>query len=164
MTELLSVKVPIVRTQILARIVGVSSARPVYDWIRNLSHQESVDALLKDTAGRLYFWQFGLAADNPIESKRHPAGENRVQVQWDIHGYMAVQDLATPPSEKVFDLEVLNVIDAFEANKKLESAPDVPTTIESGPAQRVQGGAVMLNSVLCHYARLSLLTVLSLEC
>lgn len=160
MTDLLATELAIVRAAIKTRLQAVTGFT-VYDYLRNIADEETLKAIALDTGERIHFWQFGLAQDAPFEGKRYAAGETRVRAKWELHGYYAVNDaLAT---EKTFDTEAAAVFDAFEANKKLTTG-GVDLTIETGPAQRQQGGHVMFGTVLCHYARMSLLTVLSLEC
>ena len=144
---------------LLGAVSGIAGVAPTYDWLRNLSSEDSVSALLKDTGGTFHFWQFGLTDADPIKSIRYPAGSNRATVVWDIHGYMAVRDLAPTATEKTFDGIVAAIIDAFETDKKLSGA-----AVESGPAQLVQSGHVMLANVLCHYARFSFSCLIELEC
>jgi hypothetical protein len=157
----LTTQIPATRARILARVqAAVAAGLPVYDYIRNVNHADTRAAILIDTGGKFHFWMFGLASGEPISAKRYPAGLNRVEVQWDVHGYMAVQDATA--SEKAHDLDALAVLDAIEGDRKLVNG-GTPTVSESGPAQRVQGGHVVLGDVLCHYARLSLTTVLNPE-
>lgn len=158
--DLLATELATVRAAILARLQAVTGFT-VYDYLRNINDEATLKAIALDTGARIHFWQFGLAQDNPFEGKRYAAGETRVRARWELHGYYAVNDAAA--TEKTFDTEAAAVFDAFEANKKLRTA-GVDLTVETGPAQRQQGGHVMFGTVLCHYARMSLLTVLSLEC
>jgi hypothetical protein len=155
----LKTQVAAVRTAIKALIAGVvATGTPVYDWTRNLSHEQSINAIQKDTGDRLHFWQFSLAPESPILIERGPGDCNRIRVTWEIHAYIALQDLATPPTEKVLDDEVADVMDAIEADRK-----STTSLVKGGPAQRVQAGAVMLNTVLCNYARLSIMTLIHTE-
>jgi hypothetical protein len=155
----LKTQVAAVRAAIKALIASaVPTGTPVYDWLRNLSHEETIAAIQKDTDGRLHFWQFSLAAETPILVERGPGDCNRVRVSWELHAYIALQDLATPPTEKFLDDEVADVMDAIEADRK-----STTSLVKGGPAQRVQAGAVMLNTVLCNYARLTIMTLIHTE-
>lgn len=160
MTDLLATELATVRAAILVRLQAVTGFT-VYDYLRNINDEATLKAIALDSGDRIHFWQFGLAQTNPFDGHRYAAGETRVRAQWELHGYYAVNDAAA--TEKTFDTEAAAVFDAFEANKKLTTA-GVDLTVETGPAQRQQGGHVMFGTVLCHYARMSLLTVLSLEC
>lgn len=144
---------------ILSAVAGIVGVAPVYDWIRNVSSEDSINSLFKDTGGTFHFWQFGLTDGDPIKSIRYPAGSNRATVTWDIHGYMAVKDLAATPTEKVFAGIIAAIIDAFETDKKLNGA-----AVESGPAQLAQAGHTTLTNVLCHYARFRFECLIELEC
>jgi hypothetical protein len=155
----LKTQVAAVRTAIKALITsGVPAGTPVYDWTRNLSHEASIAAVMKDTGDRLHFWQFSLAPESPILVERGPGDCNRVRVTWEMHAYIALQDLASPPTEKFLDDEVCDVMDAIEADRK-----STTSLVKGGPAQRVQAGAVMLSTVLCNYARLSIMTLIHTE-
>ena len=162
MADLLATELAAVRAAILARLQAVTGIPSVYDYLRNLSDEATLKAIALDVGGRIHFWQFGLAQDSPLEAKRYAAGETRVRARWELHGYYAVNDAAA--TEKTFDTEAAAVFDAFEASPKKLQVAGADVTIESGPAQRQQGGHVMFGTVLCHYARMSLTTVLSLEC
>jgi hypothetical protein len=149
-----------VRARILARIqAAVPAGTQVYDYLRRIEDEATLKAIANDTGSRLHFWQFGIDGDSPWEGKRLQAGDTRARVRWTLHGYYAVADASG--SEKTFDAECAALFDAFEADPKLSTA-GVPNTIDAGPAQRTTGGHVMLGGVLCHYARLSLVTVLNL--
>ena len=160
MGTLLATDLAAVRTAILTRLQVVTGFT-VYDYLRNVNDEATLKVIALDTGDRIHFWQFGLAQESPFEGHRYAAGETRVRAKWELHGYYAVND--ADATEKTFDTEAAAVFDAFEANKKL-TIGGVDLTVETGPAQRQQGGHVMFGTVLCHYARMSLLTVLSLEC
>ncbi len=150
-----------VRALMLARIIAtVPAGTPVYDYTRHVTDEATINSLLKDTGGALHFWFFSLSAETPCEVLRLITGDSRLRLRWSLHGYMALDDSAA--TEKTFDAEAARVADAFEADKKLLTA-GAPNTIDSGPAQREAGGHVMIVSRLCHYARMSFLTISSLE-
>ncbi len=162
MGTLLATDLATVRAAIKTRLEVVTGFT-VYDYLRNINDEATLKAIALDAGdpARIHFWQFGLAQEMPFEGHRYAAGETRVRAKWELHGYYAVND--ADATEKTFDTEAAAVFDAFEANKKLTTG-GVDLTVETGPAQRQQGGHVMFGTVLCHYARMSLLTVLSLEC
>ena len=155
----LKTQVAAVRASIKALVVAsVPTGTPVYDWLRNLSHEQSIAEIQRDAGPRLHFWQFALAPDSPVMIERGPGDCNRVRVTWELHAYYALQDLVVPPTEKLLDDEVSDVMDAIEADRK-----STTSLVKGGPAQRVQAGAVMLNTVLCNYARLTIMTLIHTE-
>lgn len=154
MASALQTKQNAVKAQILALLTATLAAGiPVYDWIRNVNHEATIAAILKDTGGKMHFWQFGLAVDTPQALTWFPSCDTRVHAMFDLMGYYAVEDLASPASEKTFEGEVADVICAFNGDTGRTLAGNV---ISAGPIQRPQGGHVMIASVLCHYARLRL--------
>lgn len=152
----LDTQVEAVRAEIKALIVAaVPAGTPVYDYVRNVNHEDTVASIMKDTGGKLHFWQFGLAPESPMTVEQLPGGCARVTTRWELHGYLALKDLASPATEKVLDGEAADLIDAVEAQRA------VPGSLIRGfPAQRVQGGHVALVNTLCNYARLSMATLI----
>jgi hypothetical protein len=152
----LDTQIEALRAEVKALIVAVVPAgTPVYDYIRNVNHEETVASIMKDTGGKLHFWQFGLAPENPVTVEQLPGACIRATVRLDLHGYLALQDLTSPASEKVLDGEAADVIDGVEAQR------NVPGSLIRGfPAQRVQGGHVALVNVLCNYARLTMASLI----
>ena len=151
MASVLRTKLEASRTALQALVVGVAGVGPVYPYIRNVNLEATVQEILKDTAGRYHFWQLGISADAP-EALRWQGGEcTRVRANFDVHGYLAVNDLAKPPSELVFEGLVADVLSALDSDSGRTLGG---LALSAGPVSRLQGGHVILTSVLCHYARI----------
>jgi hypothetical protein len=152
MASPLQTKMTAIRAAVLSLLQGALPAGvPAYDYIRNVNHEETLAALMKDTGGKMHFWWFALSGDDPLTSQWFPSCTTRFTAQFDLEGYMAVQDLAA--SEKTFEGEVADVICTFSGDSGRTLSSNV---IGAGPVQRPQGRHVMLGSVLLHYARLRL--------
>lgn len=79
------------------------------------------------------------------------------QIEWEIRGYMGLQDAAG--TELLFDGEIEDIRDAFRADETLGGA--VATTVsEAGAGIQVEdSGPVLSAGVLAHACRLRLITI-----
>jgi hypothetical protein len=144
-----------IRTRIKDILEAVSGVGRVYDYFRHVTNEATQAALLKDAGtGALHFWFITLSQENTLDQRRDGTLA-RDTLTYELHGFMAVND--AQESEKAFAARVLDVVTAFNVAQKLAlSGVALAGVIDSGPIQWPMSPHVMFNSVLCHFAKLSL--------
>jgi hypothetical protein len=111
------------------------------------------DALMA-VGGTFHCWFVSMAPEQPYVTKRFPATHEHSVYQFNLHGYLAVNDAAA--SEKTFAILVERIIAAFRAAKPgLSTAAFTNVVDEAGPMEWVESGYRVFAGVSCHYARLA---------
>lgn len=143
-----------IRAAIVARLRSVPGIGQVYDYERYAADQAAFRAVYA-RAGKLLGWHVRRVG-------RHEQVDfNLVDTDWEIRGYMAMDDAAA--SELAFDALLDAIFDAWRADPTLgdkvfwpkDDGAMVPDLADSGPA--------MFAGVLCHACRLRLTTRHRLE-
>ncbi|MDR1995145.1 hypothetical protein [Azonexus sp.] len=139
----------ILRAAIAAKLASVPGLGQVYNYERYAKS----DADFREfyAAGdRLQGWHVRRVA------RRENAGSNEVLTTWELRGFMSIDDAAA--SELLFDELIDRILDAWRDDPTLgravlyprDGADPVPQLEDSGPA--------MFCGILCHSARLKLVT------
>lgn len=139
----------------LAAIAGVGK---VHDYERFAAREKDFQDLYKDaTSGRILGWNFYREATREIDLNN---GEVRRLHLWRIHGYMSLDDADT--TGKTFQDLVESIATAFRTDRTLGNlVDDIKDMNQESGESGIQVDAVepvMFAGVLCHRARLSLLT------
>ena len=142
-----------IRDAIKAKLEGIAGIGIVHKKERLAARVADLKALYVSN-GQLLGWHIRRVATSEVS----PAiGRYTTDHRWQIRGFMAIDDAAD--SEIVFDELIESIRAAFRADETLggtiggTQAP--PPTIG---AQLIESGPVMFADVLCHGARLQLMT------
>lgn len=143
-----------IRDAIKTKMLTVANVGLVHTFERYAAGQAQLQALYVSN-GRLLGWSIRLP-----RSQRQSDAMGRLEIThtWQITGYMALDDGAT--SELTFDALVEALQDAFAADETLGGLVGGTVLEEDSIAglQRDDSGPVMFCGVLCHSAKLRLLT------
>jgi hypothetical protein len=144
-----------VRTAIKTSSTRVTGIGATHDYLRGAAGHDRGRAR-RAHGGRRPFhcWFVGMADEQPYLTKRFPATHEHSVYQFNLHGYLAVNDAAA--SEKTFAILVERIIAAFRAAKPgLSTAAFTNVVDEAGPMEWVESGYRVFAGVSCHYARLA---------
>lgn len=146
-----------IRAAIKTTLAAVASSGVVHEYARYAKNQKAMVAFYQDNSA---------GANGPVRgwhirrvSRRQSApgvGRLIVTTRWEIEGYRSVED--GDASEQAFDELIEAVILAFDADDKLGGAIDTAITREAAGMQLETNEYVMFGGVLCHRARLALIT------
>lgn len=166
--SLSSVRTRIYTTLSAAVVLGqaLSAQAQVHDYFRSVRTEADILSLLTKS-GTLHGWMVSLGREGAFTTTRSDRRPGRDPMQefalyrFALYGWYGVKDSAG--TEKVWADIVEDIVDAFRADKKLNN-----TVIDSGPLQWEAGGGgegcVLMPpgpnaSVLCHFAKLSLVVM-----
>jgi hypothetical protein len=147
------------RAAIKAKIVAVASMGTVHDYERYLKDQSKLASLYVNTAqsgSRVYGWNIRRVKTIELLAD---TGRNFVDILWRIRGYMSIED--AEETEKKFDTQIELMRDAFRADPSLGSLCETTFKEANGNQAGLQleeSEPVLFCGVLCHAARLSLVT------
>jgi len=147
-----------IRAAILAKLQGVNGIGQVHDYERYGKRDSDMYALYKDDAkGRLLGWNFYRESTAELEQD---IGEVRRLFTWRINGFMSLDD--ADATGNLFQALIEDIASAFRADPTLGGVIDDNKDMsqEFGPVG-LQVDAiepVMFAGVLCHRARLRLIT------
>lgn len=147
-----------IRAAIKAKLAGVANIGVVHDYERFAARENDFQALYKDVpSGRLLGWNFSRASTAELDLNNR---EVRRIHSWSIRGLMSMDD--ADASEKLFDTLVESVATAFRADPTLGGLCDANKNLDQdfGPSgiQIDATEPVMFAGILCHRARLTLIT------
>jgi len=146
-----------VRTAIVANVAAVTDIGTVHDYERYAKNQTEMRGFYEATISgvkQIRGWHLVRLSDRTI----NPAlGRDDVRAEWELRGFMSLDDAAA--TEKTFDALVNAVRAALRAD------PDLGNVANTHDADSEQAGwqvpeinKVMFTGVLCHHARLRLIT------
>lgn len=146
-----------VRTAIKNKVAAVSNIGTVNDYERYSKNASELIAQYTATISgsrQLRGWNIRLTKTK----KAAPASAGPVVVThtWGIRGYMALDDSAA--SEKTFDNLVEAVSDAFDEDETIGGAVDSVVVDDIAGIQVDENIPVLFAGVLCHSAKLRLVT------
>jgi len=141
-----------IRAAIVAKLQGVPGIGLVHDYER-FAKSNSDFQTLYTTAGALLGWH--VRRVRTVERERG-IGTYTTDHLWRIAGFMALVDGAA--SEKAFDDLVEAIRTAFRADDELGGVVGTCIHEEFAGIRLDDSGPVMFAGVLCHGARMSLLT------
>ncbi|MBR0346980.1 MAG: hypothetical protein IJI03_17160 [Rudaea sp.] len=152
-----------IREAIVARMSAIPDIGVVQKFERYAKDEATLKKFYYSPAhGNLRGWYVRRLATS--ESGNRQASSVEV-CTWRIRGYMSLSDAAE--TELVFDDLIEGVRDAFVPDESLGGLVDQcsdPTNIDGvSGIQLIDAGPVMFGGVLCHSARLELLTVRFLD-
>ncbi len=141
-----------IRSAIVAKLEAVSGIGLVHGYERYARKQSDFRAFYED-GDKVLGWFIRRRATRETEETNL---RNTVVHTWDIRGYMSLQDAEA--TELAFDLLIESVRAAFRDDITIGGAVD--TTVIDGKVglQLEDSGPVMFSGILCHGARLSLMT------
>lgn len=148
------------RAAIKAKLQAVASMGQVHDYERYVKEQSRLLALYKSanqSGDRIYGWHFRRVRTTELLIS---TGRNYQDHSWRFRGFMSMED--GDATEKKFDIQIELIRDAFRADPRL-GFTDVDTEFleanaGQGNIQLEESEPVMFCGVLCHFARLSLVT------
>lgn len=152
-----------IRAAIVARMSAVSDLGVVHAYERYAADLAKLKQLYYSAPhGNIRGWFVRRVATGESGNIRSHTVE---AISWQLRGYMAFDDAAQ--SELTFDALIESLRDTFAPDETLGGAVDQCSEPgnEDGQSglQLVDAGPVMFGGVLCHAARLELLTVRYLE-
>lgn len=147
-----------IREKIRLKLVGVTGIGQVHDYERFSARDADFQALYKDGAtNRIKGWNFYREATRELDLDN---GEVRRVHTWRIAGFMSFDD--ADASGKIFDDLVEAVATAFRTDRTLGgTVEDIKDMDQEKGESGIQVDAiepVMFAGVLCHRARLRLIT------
>ena len=155
----MTASVETLRAAIKAKIVAVASIGTVHDYERYLKDQSRLATLYVNTAqtgSRVYGWN--IRRVRTVE-QLVSTGRNYQDHYWRIRGYMSLED--ADGTEKLFDIQIEAIRDAFRADPTLGNICDTHFNEQNagqGGVQLEEHEPVLFCGVLCHGARLGLIT------
>lgn len=147
-----------IRAAIVAKLNSVTGAGTVHEYERFAKAEKDLRAL----------YEYGSAPDNRImgwhvrrtakSEKSHAIGRTVVVNTWQIRGVMGFDD--ADQSELLFDALIEAIGDAFRADETLGGVAETALEDMGGIAgiQVEDSGPVMFAGILCHSAKLKLVT------
>lgn len=147
-----------IRAAIKTKLQGVANIGVVHDYERFASRESDFQTLYKDTvSGRILGWNFYREAT--LEEELSIGDVRRVHT-WRIHGFMGLDD--ADATGKTFEDLIEAIATAFRADPTLGGVvlanKDLDDEFGQVGIQVDQVDTVMFAGVLCHRARLRLLT------
>jgi len=147
------------RAAIKAKVAGVAGIGQVHDYERYLKDQSKLAALYQSSAqagARLYGWHIRRVRtfETLIDT-----GRNYADHFWRMRGFMSIED--ADATEKKFDVQIEAIRAAFRADPTLANICDThfqEANANQGGVQLEESEPVLFCGVLCHAARLSLIT------
>ncbi len=149
-------KVQDIRAAIVATLAAVPGAGMVHAYERYAAGQtglRAVYAATEDGQDVLQGWFVRRAA---FAAARVTPGRRRVTTTWELTGYRALADAAA--SELVMDALVDAIAQAFDENPSLGGLVRVRQQADPAGITLEEATPVMFAGVLCHAARLRLVT------
>lgn len=139
----------VIRAAIVGRLQQVAGIGLVHGYERYAkSDKDFRDLYLQD--GQLLGWHVRRIG------RREDVGSNDVFTDWEIRGFMALQDAGA--SELIFDDLYDAICDAWRADPTLGKAVSAPKAGADVVPAMQDSGPVMFAGVLCHSMRLKLTT------
>lgn len=145
-----------IRAAIVATLAAVPGAGQVHAYERYAAHHTGLRAVYAADEGAqdvLQGWYVRRAA---FAAARVTPGRRRVTTTWEITGYRALADAAA--SELVMDALVDAIAEAFELDPSLGGRVRVRQQADPAGITLEEATPVMFAGVLCHAARLRLVT------
>lgn len=154
----MTASVETLRAAIKAKFVAVSGMGTVHDYERYLKDQSKLASLYVNAAQgtRVYGWN--IRRPRTVEMLVS-TGRNFQDHYWRMRGYMSLDD--GDGSEKLFDIQIEAIRDAFRSDPTLGGVCDTQFNEQNagqGGVQVEEHEPVLFCGVLCHAARLSLIT------
>lgn len=148
-----------VRAALVARLQGVADVGVVHGYQRYAASLSALLALYTSEIGGVQQLRGWYVSRKGTEESSAVAGAYAVTHEWEIRGYMALNDAAQ--SEIAFDGLVERIREVFRGDDALGGAVGAIVfdgTEGSAAGVQAQLEPVMFAGVLCHAARLSLRT------
>lgn len=147
-----------IREKIRLKLVAVASIGKVHDYERYSTRDADFITLYKDaTSARIKGWNFYREATREVDLDN---GQVRRLHTWRVTGFMSIDD--TDTTGKTFDNLVEAVATAFRTDRTLGgTVDDIKDMNQQDGESGIQVDAiepVMFAGVLCHRARLRLIT------
>jgi len=147
------------REAIRAKVAGVAAIGQVHDYERYLKDQSKLRSLYlssAQTGDRIYGWHIRRVRtfETLIDT-----GRNYTDHFWRLRGFMSIED--ADGTEKKFDIQIEAIRAAFRADPTLGQICDThfqEANANQGGVQLDESEPVLFCGVLCHAARLSLVT------
>lgn len=137
------------RTAIVARLQTVADVGAVFDYERYAKDDAAFRALYA-TGDCLLGWHVRRVA------RKETGAFNEVLTTWEIRGFMGLEDASA--SELLFDTLIDRIADAWRADPTLSRLVLYPKDDAGAVPELVDAGPAMFAGVLCHSARLRLVT------
>lgn len=155
----MTASVETLRAAIKAKLLAVADIGQVHDYERYLKDQSKLASLYASTAqvgNRIYGWYLRRVrtAEQLVD-----AGRNYEDHFWRLRGFMSLDD--GDASEKKFDIQIEAIRDAFRADLTLGGICEThfkEANGEQAGLQLEESEPVLFAGVLCHSARLGLIT------
>jgi len=145
-----------IRTAIVATMNTVTNVGIVHDYERYAKLEAEFKALyVAQIAGKgqVRGWYVRRLATREVSQV---IGRYQVTHEWLVRGFMAIEDAAG--SEKVFDTLIESVRDVFRTDETLGGVVSSTVTRDAAGLQLEESVPVLFAGVLCHSARLKLIT------
>lgn len=137
------------RTAIVAKLLTVTDIGTVHSFERN-ARDEAGFREIYAAGERVQGWHVRRV------SRREGAEFNQVFTDWEIRGFMSIEDAVE--TELLFDTLLDAICDAWRADPTLGGAVLYPMDDASGVPVIADAGPVLFAGVLCHSVRLKLTT------
>lgn len=141
-----------IRAAIVAKIATVAGSGKVHDYERFTAVESKLLELYK-SGKRIHGYHVRRVRTLEQQSA---VGRYVVTNAWHVRGFMSLDD--ADATEKLFDIEIEKIRDAFRADETLGFAGLSTIDDEQAGVQVLESGPVMFAGVLSHAARLALTT------